>query len=138
VAKTEPEKTTKRRFKAPSPTVRQQAEKAQAAADNKPERNRRLKAAAASGRKPFAKVGKAFDRQPFRAIGKVFKFIGRILVPKFVRNAFGELRLVTWPGRKETRQLTFAVLIFATVFGAIITVVDYGLDKVFKALILNN
>ncbi len=117
--------------KAPSKktTVREQATKAQAKAD-KPQGNRRLQVAATNSRKPFAKVGKIFDRQPFR-------FIGRILYPRFARNAIAELKLVTWPNRRETTRLTFAVIMFAIAFGAIVTVVDYGLDKLFKALILN-
>ena len=136
MAKDEPTKTNKRTLRAPSQTMRQQSEQAQTDAD-KPLRSRHLRAAAASSRQGFTRFGKAFDRQPFRAIGKVLGVVGRILVPRFVRNAFGELRLVTWPNRKETRQLTFAVLIFAAIFGAAITVVDYGLDKLFKAVILN-
>lgn len=135
MADKEPTKTTKRRLRAPSQTVREQAEKAQADAD-KPVRTRRLKAAAASTRKPFGKAARLFNYQPFKTIALIGKIIGRILVPKFVRNAFRELRLVTWPDRKKTRQLTFAVLAFAIVFGVIITVVDYGLDKLFKSLIL--
>lgn len=123
-------KTTKRRLKAPSQTVRQQAEKAQA----KPQQ-RKLKTAASTGRKPFAKLGrglnKVFNRQPFRLIGK-------ILLPPFVRGAFNELKLVTWPNRRETIRLTFAVIVFAIAFGAVVTAVDWGLDKIFKAVILNN
>jgi preprotein translocase SecE subunit len=135
VANTEPTKSTKRRLRAPAQTVREQAEKAQADA-GKPPRKRRLKAAAATTRKPLGKIARIFNYQPFKAVAVVGRFIGRIIVPKFVRNAFKELRLVTWPDRKKTRQLTFAVLAFAIVFGVIITVVDYGLDKLFKAIIL--
>jgi hypothetical protein len=51
-------------------------------------------------------------------------------------SAWKELRQVTWPGRKETRQLTLAVFVFATVFGLMVTLTDYGLDKVFKKVIL--
>jgi preprotein translocase SecE subunit len=137
VADSEPSKNTKRRLRAPAQTVREKAEKAQATSE-KPARGRRLKAAATTSKKPFAKLGKVFDRQPFRFIGLIFHYIGLVLVPRFVRNSFKELRLVTWPNAKQTRQLTTAVILFAVVFGAVITVVDYGLDKLFKALILNN
>ncbi len=135
MADTKPSKTTKRRLRTPTPTVREQAEKAQADA-TKPESKRRLRTAAASAGKPLGFLGRVFNRQPFKAIGSIFKFIGRILVPKFVRSSFAELKNVTWPSRKQSRQLTFAVLMFAIVFGIIVTVVDYGLDKLFKALIL--
>jgi preprotein translocase subunit SecE len=68
------------------------------------------------------------------------RFIGRILYKIFLigyfKNSWKELRQVTWPGRKETWKLTFAVFMFAIVFGTIIALVDYGLDKVFRHLIL--
>ena len=121
--------STKRRLK-PAQTVREQAAQAQTKAD-KPSR-RMLKAG--QERKPSRVRGglsKVFNRQPFRLIGK-------ILLPPFVRGAFGELKQVTWPNTRETARLTFAVIIFAVVFGAVITAVDFGLDKAFKALILNN
>ncbi|CAN5141663.1 hypothetical protein BH09PAT3_BH09PAT3_5610 [soil metagenome] len=137
MAEDKPTKTTKRRLRAaPSQTVREQATQGQAASDNKPVRNRRLKAAAASSRKPFARAAKLFDRQPFKTFAKIGHVIGLILVPRFVRGAFAELRQVTWPNRQETRQLTTAVIMFAIAFGIIVTVVDYGLDKLFKAIIL--
>lgn len=67
---------------------------------------------------------------------KVFRIIGYILVPPYLRNSWGELKQVTWPGRKETFQLTLAVLAFAVIFGILVTTVDYGLEKVFKRIIL--
>lgn len=82
---------------------------------------------------------------PFKWIGrklaklgrfKVFKVLGRILWPTYFRNSWKELRQVTWPNRRETWQLTLAVIIFSIIFGVIIAVVDYGLDKIFKQLII--
>ncbi len=52
--------------------------------------------------------------------------------PKFLRNAWAEIRQVTWPGRTETRRLTTAVIIFSIIFGVSIALLDYGLDKLFK------
>lgn len=63
---------------------------------------------------------------------RIFKF----LVPKYFKNAWIELRQVKWPGRRETIQLTLAVFAFAIVFGVLITVTDYGLDKLFKKILL--
>lgn len=128
MAETKPSKTTKRRLRPATTTVREKAEKAQTNTD-KPARKQPVRKAATRASRPFKRVGKAFDRQPFR-------FIGRILYPRFLRNAIKELRLVTWPDRKQTRQLTFAVLMFAVVFGVTIAIVDYGLDKLFRAIIL--
>ena len=69
---------------------------------------------------------------------KAGKFLNkkRRFIPKFFREAWQELKLVSWPDRKETAKLTLAVLVFAIIFGATIALVDYGLDKVFKELLL--
>ena len=131
MADSESKKTSKRRLKAPGDTVREQAEKAQAAADTPSRGSRRLKTAADATQKSRGLIAKVFDRQPFR-------FIGLIIFPRFMRNAFGELKLVTWPNRRETTRLTIAVIIFAIIFGVTITIVDYGLDKIFRAIIIEN
>jgi preprotein translocase SecE subunit len=82
---------------------------------------------------------------PFRWVGRLlakighkqpFRLIGHILWPKYFRNSWKELRQVTWPTRKESSQLTGAVIVFATIFGLLISVVDYGLDKIFKQVLL--
>lgn len=116
-------------------TVRERALKAQEEA-SKPERPSRLRSTAGTVSKPVRGVGKVFRYQPFKSIGKVLRFVGRVILPRYFRNSWRELRLVTWPNRKQTRQLTFAVLLFAVVFGALVAVVDYGLDKLFKQVLL--
>jgi preprotein translocase SecE subunit len=82
---------------------------------------------------PFRPVGRALAR--FEKL-KPVHIVGLILVPPYFRNSWRELRQVTWPSRKETRQLTSAVLIFAIIFGVLIAITDYGLDKLFKKVIL--
>ena len=64
------------------------------------------------------------------------RIIGAILLPRYFRNSWKELRQVTWPNGRESRRLTIAVVLFATVFGLVIALVDYGLDKVFKQVLL--
>ena len=71
------------------------------------------------------------DNKPGRFLNK-----RRSFVPRYFIDSWKELKLVTWPNRKTTWQLTFAVFMFAFIFGALITVVDYGLDKVFKAVLV--
>lgn len=119
----------KRRLR-PAPTVREQSEKAAARADRPRRRGVIGKVLGA----PFRLIARIF-----RPLGrfKVFRIIGYIFVPPFFRNAWKELRLVTWPDFRQTRDLTFAVLIFSIIFGAIVAVTDYGLDKVFRKVILN-
>lgn len=66
----------------------------------------------------------------------VLRFISRIIFPKYLRTSLEELKQVTWPSFKESRRLTYAVIIFAAIFGASIAAVDWGLGKVFKSLLL--
>lgn len=74
---------------------------------------------------------------PFRMLGRGIKKVGRIFVPKYFKESWGELKQVTWPNRRDTFKLTLAVIIFAIIFGALITVVDYGLDKLFRKVLLD-
>jgi preprotein translocase SecE subunit len=105
-----------------SETVRERAEKAQIAAGiNKP---RRVRGA----------VGKGMT--PVRGVGRGIGFLSRFIIPSYFRNSWKELKLVTWPNRKQSRQLTFAVIVFATIFGILVASVDWGLDKVFKQVLL--
>ena len=60
----------------------------------------------------------------------------RYVIPRYFRESWQELRQVVWPTRRETWKLTFAVFTFAIVFGLLIAVTDYGLDKVFKRILL--
>ena len=119
----ENETPKRRRLRAPSETVRERATKAQEAA-SQPTKPRKVRGI-------FGKL-----LLPVRLIGRGLRFIGRFIIPPYIRNSWKELRLVSWPSRKESRQLTFAVIIFALIFGVIIYVVDYGLDKLFKQVIL--
>lgn len=118
----------KRRLRTAPETVRERATKAQEA-DAKPKRSRKPSKIFA----PLRPIGRAL-----RKFGnlKPVRFIGRILLPGYFRNSWHELRLVTWPSRRESRRLTTAVMIFAIVFGVLIALVDYGLDKAFKKVIL--
>ena len=84
-------------------------------------------------KKPALLAARPFKVRPVRF---VFRWIGRILFPHYFRNSYKELRQVKWPGRRETWKLTFAVLIFATVFGALVAITDLGLDKIIRRIVL--
>lgn len=89
-------------------------------------------------RRPFTRVAGA-DNGLTRTIGKLFRPIRKVLgwlVPRYFVNSWRELKLVTWPGRRETWRLTGAVFVFAIVFGLMITVVDKAIDRIFKEIIL--
>lgn len=92
-------------------------------------KKRSLKAPVRKIGAPLGKAGSAVRKSP---VGKA----GRFIVPKYFRQSWQELREVTWPDRKQTVKLTFAVIAFATVFGVAIAIVDYGLDKLFRELLL--
>jgi preprotein translocase SecE subunit len=53
-----------------------------------------------------------------------------------VRNSFKELRHVAWPTGKQTLQLTSAVILFSVIFGVVVALFDFGLDKLFKQVLL--
>lgn len=84
--------------------------------------------------KPFAFVLKPFKTKPMRAIGRV---LSKVLLINYFASSWRELKQVTWPNRKETFKLTVAVFIFALVFGLAVAVVDYGLDKIFRRILLS-
>ena len=123
----------RRRMVKKAETVREIAEKSSAAKDAAPK-------APGVIRLTLRYIGK-----PFRVIGRVlakighkqpFKLIGHILWPAYFRNSWKEMRQVTWPNRRESFQLTLAVIVFASIFGVLIAVVDFGLDKLFKQVLL--
>lgn len=74
--------------------------------------------------------------QPFKFIFKLFHYLGLAIAPPYLRSSFVELKQVSWPNRLVSRQLTTAVLIFAIVFGTVVAIVDYGLDKIFRNILL--
>ncbi|MCA9318876.1 preprotein translocase subunit SecE [Candidatus Saccharibacteria bacterium] len=51
-------------------------------------------------------------------------------------SSWKELRQVTWPTFKESRRLTSAVIIFSIMFGLLIALTDFLLDKLFKQFLL--
>ena len=59
------------------------------------------------------------------------------IIPKFLRLAFAEIKLVTWPNTRTTYRLTVAVIIFATIFSLLITLVDWGFGHIFKKVFLH-
>lgn len=67
---------------------------------------------------------------------KPVRFVGRILGLGYLRDSLKELRTVTWPTFKESTRLTGAVIIFSIIFGLFVALVDFGLDKVFKQILL--
>jgi preprotein translocase SecE subunit len=120
---------SKRRLVKKAETVREKTVKA--AEDSK--QPRRLHTTKRRVSAPFQVAGRHAKK-----LGKFkpFRIIGLILVPPYFRNSWKELKQVTWPKFRESIRLTFAVFAFAAIFGALVAALDYGLDKIFKEVLL--
>ena len=143
MAETEKSKQ-KRRLRAPSETVREKAEKAQATAALPPKQGK-VRRTFGVLRWPFKGLAWLSHRPPLKQLGYALKwffslrfmrFLGKILGISYFIGSWQELKLVTWPSLKQARQLTTAVIIFSIIFGGLIAAVDFGLDKLFKQVIL--
>jgi preprotein translocase SecE subunit len=119
------------------PTLREQTELARSKAETEKKSGKM--------RSFFSRIG-LFLRKTRITRNPITKFIARIgrfvlkilrwLTPNYFINSWREVRLVTWPTRKETWRLTLAVFIFAAIFGAMVSGVDKVLDIIFKKVIL--
>jgi len=124
---------TKRQVKNPE-TFRERAVKANEAPD-KPSKANRVKSGVG---KPLGKIFRPVGRALAKLVKiQPFKTIALVVAPPYVRNSWAELKLVTWPTRHQSFRLTFAVLVFAVIFGITIAGVDFVLDKVFREIILD-
>lgn len=120
-----------RRLKAAPQTMRERA----ARESNKQPKPKRLSKVVTVFRplKKLGKIGSLKIWKPFKAIGR---FIGKFFVFRYLRQSSRELRQVEWPNRRQTFQLTSAVILFSLIFGIVVAVFDFGLDKLFKQVIL--
>lgn len=84
--------------------------------------------------KPFKPLAKPFKTKPARKAGRI---LSTVLLITYLRGSWHELRQVTWPDRKTTAKLTLAVFVFAVVFGSVIALTDFLLDKVFRKILLS-
>jgi preprotein translocase SecE subunit len=129
------DKPKKRRLKQ-SVSVRERAEQATSAEP----KTRRLSTTAKKVNKPLKTVSDFGKKEYYLPMpdNKVGRFLNkrRYVIPRFFKDAWAELRQVTWPGRRETMRLTLAVFMFAFIFGTLVAIVDYGLDKVFRSILL--
>ena len=72
---------------------------------------------------------------PDNKAGKILKKRVRF-VPKFIREAWAELKLVTWPTKKQAANLTFAVFAFAIFFAVFIQLLDLVFNKLVKEIFI--
>lgn len=118
-------------------TLRQKAERASTTSEPK---TRRLKATAGAASRPFKAAHRVGKKEYYLPMpnNRVGRFLNkkRRFTPGFLLNAWRELRMVEWPSFGTVLRLTLAVFIFSIVFGLLITVVDFGLDKLFRKVFL--
>jgi len=115
-------------------TFRERALKAQEPKiSNKTRANSVLSSALNPLRTSLNKIAKIKALKP---IFKVLNKIGKVIFPSYFRNSIQELKQVTWPSVSNGIKLTWAVIVFAIVFGLSISVLDWGLTKVFKNILL--
>lgn len=123
--------------KKPSETLRQKAERA---ATPRQPRGRRLRSAGGTISRPFKAAHRIGKKEYYLPMpdNRVGRFLNkrRHFVPTYFKEAWAELRQVEWPSGRTTIRLTLAVFIFSIVFGVIVTVVDFGLDKVFRKVFI--
>lgn len=116
-------------------TMRERSVKQQG--EQKPRRIRRVSNQA---KRPLVAAGKFGRREYYLPLpdNRIGRFLNkrRHVIPGFLRNAWAEVRQVVWPSKGETLKLTLAVIIFALVFGTTIWLVDYGIEKLFRQIIL--
>lgn len=144
MATTEPDKKPARRLRVGEPlTLRQEIEKQHTAEDDSKVAAKKTKAGQAVRRhklgKPFVWTGRQLHKlvRPFRFMRRPWRIIKKALGFGYFISSWQELRQVTWPNRRQTWQLTSAVIIFAVIFGLLLAGVDHGLDKIFKYILTN-
>lgn len=112
-------------------------ERTRSSGAGKPKRVRSSAGKVASGFSRLRQKGRKEYHLPLpdnkfgRILSKKVRFI-----PRFISNSWSEIRLVTWPNLPQTMRLTMAVFIFAVVFATIVGVLDYGLNKLFREVII--
>jgi preprotein translocase SecE subunit len=92
--------------------------------------------------KPLGKLASVVGRKlKFLRIpdNRVSRFLGRKVgfIPRYFKESWQEISKVSWPNRRETTRLTIAVFVFAVVFTTIVAILDFGLDKLFREIIID-
>ena len=54
---------------------------------------------------------------------------------RYLKDSKGEMKKVTWPGRKATVGLTWVVLLVVLVISLYLGIVDLGLSKLIKLVL---
>lgn len=130
-----PKEVSKKRVSKKTQTVRERTKTGE-----KPAKTRRIRSSVSKAKRPVSAVSKLNKKEYHIPLpdSKFGRFLRRPvkLVPRFFREAFFELRKVTWPSFKQTIKLTLAVFLFAIIFASIVGLLDFGLNVLFEKFIL--
>lgn len=128
----------KRQLRKQTQTVRQKS-----ASKAAPVKTRKLHHAKNAAKRPIVAARNIGKREyhiikPKDEGSKLHKFLtkSRKATPGYFRNAWAEVKQVSWPTRSETWRLTFAVFIFSIGLGLLIAGIDWGLQKLFREVII--
>lgn len=145
-------KKPKRRLRA-VPTLREQTAEV-AASSEKPSRIKRILKVCFV---PFRLIGRGLQKfgrgiaksrfgQTVRKIARsrvfapvrfLWRVLKKILLVDYFKGSWEEIKLVVWPNNKTTWRLTFAVILFAIIFGLVIAGLDWVFERVFREIILD-
>ncbi len=106
--------------------ARKQADNANQDIGSAPGKNSKPDANKGAGR---ADANKGKERHQSKRPNPVTRFI------RYVEASRAELRKVTWPGVKETRKATIAVLCFVGIMAILLGLIDLGLSSLIKTIL---
>lgn len=58
-----------------------------------------------------------------------------VVIGRYFRDSWLELRQVRWPNRKSTWSMIVAVLVFSGIFIIVITLLDIAFEKLFNLIV---
>lgn len=118
-------------------TVRERADKQQAKKEKQP----RTRKVAAAANRPVKGVRAVLKREyhpiklPANKAGRILSKRGRI-IPKYFVEAGQEVKLVSWPTKRQAASMSFSVIAFSVVIAIVVRLLDFGFEKIFRGVIL--
>jgi preprotein translocase SecE subunit len=118
-------------------TVRERADKQQAKKEKQP-RTRKVTAAA---NRPVKGVRSILKRE-YHPIKLPDNKAGRVLtkrrnfIPRYFVEAGQEVKLVTWPTKRQAASMSLSVIGFSVVIAILVKLLDFGFEKIFRGVIL--
>lgn len=118
-------------------SVRERADKQQAKSDRQPRRRKVSLAAGAPVRGLRSLLKKEYHpiKLPDTKAGQLLTK-RRTAAPSYFVDSLRELKLVSWPSRKQALSLSLSVIVFSVAIAIFVQLLDYGLGKLFREVVL--